>query len=65
MRAISQPAKMALIAVGQNGPLTACRLVSCNADRTSSLKRPLIVRRDAKISVPRRLAARTTAQNLE
>ena len=24
MRAISQPAKMALIAVGQNGPLTAC-----------------------------------------
>jgi hypothetical protein len=64
MSAISQPAKIALIAVGQNRPLTAWRSISWIAVRTLSLKRPSIANRRAKISVPRRLAARTTAQNL-
>ena len=65
MSAINQPANMALIAVGQNGPLTAARPSSFNAERAASEKSPLIAGRRAKISVPRIFAARTIAQNLK
>ena len=65
MSAINQPANMALIAVGQNGPLTAARPSSFSAERAASEKSPSIASRRAKISVPRIFAARTIAQNLK